>query len=96
MAVSHSITRCGGVIAVSRALATLLAEDGVGDIGRIVPTNCGRPRRGHYSPGAHAHPTPQRDNVAHLSYSVSSRSEDVAQYILSVLVDRPLSHVTVT
>jgi hypothetical protein len=27
---------------------------------------------------------------------VSSRSEDITQYILSTLVDRPLSHVTVT
>ena len=40
--------------------------------------------------------TPQRDNVARLSYSVSSRSEDITQYVLSTLVDRPLSQVTVT
>jgi hypothetical protein len=45
---------------------------------RLTGNDCQRPRRGHYGPG-HTHLTPQRDNVARLSCSVSSRSEDITQ-----------------
>jgi hypothetical protein len=64
--------------------------------GEIVPTHCQRPRRGSYGPGAHAGLTPQRDNVARLSYSVSNRSKAITQNTVSRVLDRPLSHVTVT
>lgn len=45
----------------------------------VVATHCQRPRRGYYGPRAHAHLTPQWDNVARLSCLVSSRSEDITQ-----------------
>jgi len=41
-------------------------------------------------------PRPTGNCSARLSCVVSSRSEDITQYLTSWLVDRPLSHVTVT